>query len=86
MLHLNQIQILIHTLLENNPALPKFQGEKNHKTPGTLLPTVFFQSPKVSMCAVNTRHLCPLLFLGASHHGLLGLKEKAFCFSDLFPI
>ena len=76
MLHLNQIQILIHTLLVNNPALPKVQGGKNLK----------HQEPKVSMCAVSTGPLCPLLFLGASHHGLLGLKDKGFCFSDLFTI
>lgn len=74
MLHLNQIQSLIHKVLCKQPC--PAQGNTRNSA-------VHIQA---SMSAVSTTHLCPLLFLGASHHGLLGLKEKTFCFSNLFPI
>jgi hypothetical protein len=78
MLHLNQIQILMYTLPGNSPALPAHGSgweEPLHS-----------RNSAAHMRAVRTGPPRPPLFLGASHHGLLGLEEKAFCFSDLFPV
>lgn len=69
MLHLNQIQILMYTLPGNSPALPAHGSgweEPLHS-----------RNSAAHMRAVRTGPPRPPLFLGASHHGLLGRGGEA---------
>lgn len=71
--HLNQM--LIHTA--GKQTLPRFTLRRTTEHQDLCCPH-FLSVPKLSKCAISARHLCPQPFLGASHRGLLGLKEKAF--------